>query len=33
RIPMERFTRPRDPARFMEGIAAMSRRIAEDSLP
>ena len=33
RIPMERFTRPRDPARFSEGIAAMARRIAEDSLP
>lgn len=33
RIPMERFTRPRDPARFAEGVAAMSRRITEDSLP
>ena len=33
RIPLERFTRPRDPARFMEGVAAMSRRIAQDILP
>jgi hypothetical protein len=33
RIPMERFTRPRDPARFAEGAAAMARRIAEVPAP